>query len=379
MFGFGLPNALGLPGLSVRRGGGAALDPLTLSPVYMLDTADRDTMYLTSAGTTKVASDGDTIGTLLEVSQWDDQTLAEVLAGQPDRIGDPNLDNPSSWDNNNNATVSGGKATWAAAPSNSRIATSSGLDLLTAGAFYQLTLTIATLTAGALRLADSAGNTLSPDFSTPGVKTAIVKGQGLSPFLRCFGTTTAEVETYSIKQIPGSSSTQATAAACPKWYGPNLVRFDGTDDRHRLTIKPTAAGTIAAKIKPTTAGRFLIGCQNATPDRCYLGLDGSGQLAGGIGSDSSATIHGSEDIRGTTGVAVLTWDASTVKLYWNGAEVYSGAKAGSIPTATAFSLGALNANGTDSAFFAGDLYPKPFILTTAATPAQVAQITTALS
>jgi hypothetical protein len=52
---------------------------------------------------------------------------------------------------------------------------------------------------------------------------------------------------------------------------------------------------------------------------------------------------------------VVTWNGSTVRLYLDGVEVYSGAQPGEVNTMVPMNEGALNQNGTAESFFAGTI------------------------
>lgn len=359
-------------------GGAPPIDPLTLSPVWLGDFADTDTMYLTSAGATEVSEDGDTVGTLLEVSEWANAALDAVVSAQSEIVASDWLTGSTSVNGATLSQVDGALRVTSNSPAYG--AAQIKINAVVSGAFYRLGLGVASAFATSVQL---AGTTVLPTAVRSGVFGAIAKTSSTTIALVTLINSSignyADFSNPTLKLIPGAHSHQATANSRPKWYSTNIVRFDALDDALRLGIKPTAAGSFVLKTRPTTASRIVIGCQNATPDRCYLGIDASGQLAGGIGSDAMATIHGDTDIRNTTGVAALTWGADGVKLYWNKALVYSGAINGSLPTGVALSLGALNANGTDSSFWGGDIIGEPAIFDSQLTAAQVEGITNYLN
>jgi hypothetical protein len=51
----------------------------------------------------------------------------------------------------------------------------------------------------------------------------------------------------------------------------------------------------------------------------------------------------------------VTWNGSTMRLYLDGVEVYSGAQPGEVNTTVPMNEGALNQNGTAESFFAGTI------------------------
>src|SRR5690606_505897 len=93
------------------------------------------------------------------------------------------------------------------------------------------------------------------------------------------------------------------------------------------------------KGKITSASKIVMGSRAATDTRAFIGTDAAGLLAAGVGADSTTTIKGGSDIRGTTGVGALVYSASGVELYWNGVSVYSGALNGSPNTTIPLRLG----------------------------------------
>jgi len=155
-----------------------------------------------------------------------------------------------------------------------------------------------------------------------------------------------------VKHLPGRHLTQSTASYRPTLTATGLS-FDGSDDRLTNLRPPTTSGTIAARFNGSTASRVIFGSQAASDGRCFLALDASGKIAAGIGAQGTSTIAGGADIRGAWHTAAVTWDGSTVTLYLDGVSVYSAAQSGAVNTTVAMMLGALNANGTAAAFWAG--------------------------
>ena len=104
-------------------------------------------------------------------------------------------------------------------------------------------------------------------------------------------------------------------------------------------VVPTAAGSIVvwAKWTTVTANRGIVYAQDGT-GRCYLMLDASTQISGGIGSQGYTTIYTSTvPVAGTWYHVAITWSAADgVRLYVNGVQGYSGAMAGNMPTTWPF-------------------------------------------
>jgi hypothetical protein len=138
------------------------------------------------------------------------------------------------------------------------------------------------------------------------------------------------------------------------------VDFDALDD-HLLGAARCGSGDNSLAVKTTVpaslAGTQVIaGLSGSSTARFFIGVNTSGFLCAGVGNDSTTTIVGSTDIRGTTGVAMLVEEGSTVTLYWNGVVQYTGALSGAPSTTIPYCYGSLNNNGTAGSFYGGDIY-----------------------
>lgn len=171
----------------------------------------------------------------------------------------------------------------------------------------------------------------------------------------------------------GRNATQATTAAQPKYQTGGLARFDGLDDNLLTTLNPSSPFTMVVKLKAGSATRGIMGITTGTNGRCFLQTATSGLLCGGVGANSTGVIVGGASILGAIGVAALTLDGTTNKLYWNGGEIYSGVQNGT-PGAFPIALGAVNSSGTVTAFGDHDFY-HALAIKKALTAAQVAAIT----
>ena len=107
------------------------------------------------------------------------------------------------------------------------------------------------------------------------------------------------------------------------------VQGNGTTQYMDTGLAATANATLFAVFNGTAGGRTLIGSQSAAPNaRSYLASDAGGLIAGGVGSQSFVTIKGTTNIvDSVVHITCLTYDGSTVKLYWNGDQEYSAAQA----------------------------------------------------
>lgn len=112
----------------------------------------------------------------------------------------------------------------------------------------------------------------------------------------------------------------------PRWYPPGYLWNDGGGQLLDTAFKAPAAGTLVAKVKGRGAHsgtKWIISGAN----KSALAANINGFLCGVVGDDNETVILG-PDINGLVGIAALSWDGTTVKLYWNGAVVYSGPQNG---------------------------------------------------
>jgi hypothetical protein len=187
---------------------------------------------------------------------------------------------------------------------------------------------------------------------------------------------TATYDNISVRLLPGNHAVQPTSGLTSRYQvSPFRSQYDGADDFSATPFLPTAAGTIAVRMNSTTASKVAFGSQPASNGRCYIALASDGSLAGGIGTQATAVIKGSTDIRGIWTTGILTWDGTTVTLYQDGVSVYSAAQSGAVNTTIAMHEGALNNNGTASSFTAGGI-AQSIVLDRVMTASEIANITT---
>lgn len=174
---------------------------------------------------------------------------------------------------------------------------------------------------------------------------------------------------------PGNHGLQATTAAQPKWQTGGLARFDGSDDCLPTPLVPGSAMTLMAKCAfSVNNSKVIMGCQDASSGRCQLIFSSLQSLSAGVGNHDSATIFASTDISNSTHVVALTFNGSTVKLYIDGVEEYSGAQSGSPSASVPITVGARNVAGTNGVFFDKDIY-HALAIKKALTAAEIAAIT----
>lgn len=161
------------------------------------------------------------------------------------------------------------------------------------------------------------------------------------------------------------NATQATSGARPLWRPNSLVpflQFDATDDNLLSTMTPSAtAGSLMAKVKATSsvANKLALGAGTSNV-WCAIEVRSNGFVGGRLGTQSSSVITGGGDVSGAAGVIVMTYDASTVTLYWNGTQIYQAARSGSPTTTSAFAIGCANNAGIGAGFFNGGIYAAAY-------------------
>jgi hypothetical protein len=278
-----------------------------------------------------------------------------------------------------NTVISGGKCTLTAGLTGfvNRTDTS-----LVAGTLYQIQFTISNYVAGTVKPYLQGAVVLGVDVSANGTFTQYILANTTSATSQAglwfTSTFTGELDDFSVKPVAGNHAQQVTGSlkTTLRQSGAYYMNGDGSDDNLLGTAVAGAANTIAARLTvpaSIAATQAIMGEQASTSTRLFLALNTSGNICGGVGSDSTATILGSADLRGTTGVAVLVADGTTVTLYWNGAVAYTGAQNGNPSTTIPFRYGALNNNGTAANFCPADIY-KLFSINRALTATEIARL-----
>jgi hypothetical protein len=387
---------LGLGG--VTRGGGAA-DPILAifadgTDGFYFDFSKTDRLFQAVNSGVLADDAGESIALALESSKWSGRTRAQELAQQTELFPDGGIPNTTGWTPSNatlTAEANGLKLLSTASGAAARTAYKQ-FDGLTIGWWYYAELDVTevggtssgsiTLLMQVTTLAGAAvQNSLSP--TGTGKRLAYFQATATSHRIQCrFDGGGADTTTYaifdniSVKEIPRFHGLQTTGAAQPKWQTGGLARFDGSDDllATALTASGAAGVTLMAKFLGGAAGAptYVIG--GGSGSRLRIGQDISGQLVGGIGSHSDSTIVRSGSIAGQIGVGALTADGTTVKLFWNGAEVYSGAQSGTFSTTVPIVIGAYNNSGVPAAFFNSDAY-HALAIRKALTAAEISAIT----
>ena len=343
--------------------------------------SELDELFTTSIGPTNVASDSDPAGLALDDHSWGANSLAQVLAAQPELITNGTFDTDlTGW----SAAASSAPSTvvWsagAAVTQTDGIATARLRSTITTvvGKTYRV---LSTGTAG-LQVGTSAGaaDILGGGVNTTRYFTAVGTTTHLSIISATNGLT---LDNVSAKEVPGNHALNATAGQRPLWRansGKPYLSFDGSDDRVVSPFIPSSACTLAVACRfPATdaSSRAMIGGGASTGNkRCLIGKNATdGKVVAGWGSETLGVGWGA-DLGISDHVIALTGDAVSRDIWVDGVLIDSRAPTGGPDgTGGGLALGAYNNNGTISSNSAGNLYAA-LALNRRATPADIARIT----
>jgi len=360
-----------------RLGGVSPFTPAALfaggGEGWLADALDLDTLFEDVGGTTPVDAANDPVGLRLDKSKG--LELGPELVTNGDFATDLTGWTNSNWEwFDGSARTTGAFGRLTQVIGNRSVDKRVVIDFIDTSGRVQLQLVDSTSENGTIALAGQV------DLSSIGVSpiSALAPaGYDTVRFVTTDSDAAYRILDISIKALPGNHATQATTTFKPKSQTAGLT-YDGSDDRLVSTLSPTASGSIAARFNGSTASRVIAGSQPASDGRCFLALDASGKLAAGIGAQSTSTITGGADIRSEDHVGVVTWDGSTVKLYLDGTEIYSAAQSGAVNTTVPIYEGALNANGTASAFWTGSISDS-LIIDRVLTPTETTDLTNSWS
>jgi hypothetical protein len=162
----------------------------------------------------------------------------------------------------------------------------------------------------------------------------------------------------NVKAVGSHNAQQSSSTFKPQFQATG-AKFDGADD-NLVTDWFAQAGEncIIAQIDvPVTIAstQLLAGANDATPNRYYLGVDPSGILGAGVGTQGNGIIKGGADLRGQSVVVCLSVSGSVVKLFSGETEVYSAAQSGALTTSIAARIGALGGAGGASQYWGGSI------------------------
>lgn len=315
-----------------------------------------DLIVLNSGSHVPVSAVGNSIGLAFDKHAWNGASRTAIEAAAPNLVTNGTFDADANWTKGTGWSIGSGIATHAVSGSNGSLTSTS--FTATALRFYKFVMDIVNSAAvGAIVPGIGAGSGVTVNAN--GTHPSYIKAPTASaPFI--FGGLTFDgaVDNITVQYIEGNHALQATSGARPT-YRATGARFDASDD-NLLTeyLAQAGANCIIAKLTvPATlaATQVICGASGAGANRCYLAVNTSGQLCGGVGSDDEATIKGSNDLRGQTVYVGLAFDGTTVRLFEETAEVYTGAQNSTPTTTIPFRIGAKNDNGTAAAFSGADI------------------------
>lgn len=324
-------------------------------------------LFQDNSGVTAATTDGNALGFIPDRAQWGEDSLTELLAGQPELVSNGGFDtNTTGWTLSGTAlsVVSGklrltnsgasgfGFQTFTVPNANSyhRIA-GEAQRLSGSGAAGIRLYNGPSLTNSWLNLATSSGLLVSDSGIAPpfGDNSAVIA----AALLTAANGDTADFDNISVKEIPGYHGVQSTAGsrlALDITTGRYTAQGDGTADNALTAF--LASGTantiiIDADVPATLAATQVIaGASGSSTARIFAGFNTSGIFCGGIGGNDEATIVGSVDRRSTRFIGAITTDGVTDRLLTEDGIEYAGPTSGSPTTSIPFRLMALNNNGT---------------------------------
>ncbi|ATC34177.1 hypothetical protein CA606_18580 [Caulobacter vibrioides] len=370
-------SRLGLRRLGVGSGRPSAPDPIAAlfaggAGGFDYNFAKLDRLFQDSGGVTAASLLDDPIGLALDSAQWAGRTLQQQVAGRPGLLINPSLvqENFVNW-----ASSGGGAAEWV---SNGVVRlTRSGSNVVLRQAVPVVAGRTYRLAASALRtvgsgnmvalIRDTSNTALSAvlNFNASAAEqatywTATFTGNVRISFERT--TTDGQGECYSasFKDVSTIAGSQAATSYRPRFQADG-AKFDALDDR-LLTTYSSAVETnciVADVTLPTSfpASTQVI-CGRRTSGgsgHLMLGVRTNGRLGGGVGNQGTETIVGTTDLSGQRVIAGLSCNGSTVRLFVNDAEVYTGAQVGLAASAFTLPVGGLSTADAMSNFFGGHI------------------------
>lgn len=160
--------------------------------------------------------------------------------------------------------------------------------------------------------------------------------------------------------ITGTNASETAVPALAFWSTGTGQGLNGSSDHITTTLSPTGStGSMACWMKRNSGAvtDSAMGCFEASgTKRCFLGINASGNIGAGIGSDSwDADLDSGVEMDPQREYhAAVTWNTGgDVKIYVNGVLKVTHAFAGSLPTSTNYFLGARSDDGTDASWFDG--------------------------
>jgi hypothetical protein len=346
-------------------------------------------LRLPSLGIPVPADDvGESIGNVLDSGRWDGATLEQIIEFVPNALDTKNI---LSWAfNNSSGSASRTATTIHFGGASDYVYRSVGTAPFPIGRMAETTYLLSG--SGDIRLCFLSGTggdmgtttvTLSSTPTTYRIRaTNISAGVSSGPIIRgALAGTPADITVHDVqfRAVPRHS---AVSNARPTRQAGGVGRFDGTASNLLTSMTPASAMTLIARAKNIAdngSPRIVLGSRAGASTDSFIGFDGNGLVAAGVGAQDMATINSGVDASGLTGVIALTYDGTTVKLYWDGTEYYNQPQSGTPNTTIPYMIGALNNNGTAGSFANTDLHHAIAIAGYAATANEMAMATAALS
>lgn len=355
---FGLGLGLGLG----RTGGGAMSwsrwsNGLSASQILDVDFAYTDRHWQDVTGQTLADDAGEPIALAMDSGTWAGRTLAGEVAAQPELKGTgtigmfgsttPATYNPSTGVGSVSRTTYPTDQSYVSFP-------------VTIGAYYEVD--VENFGVFGLALRPNSGGAIVAALPLGRSKMRVASTTSVMLFTCGTNANTTNFTVHSFKAVPGNHGIQATGTSRPARQAGGVSRYDGAADNLLTSFLAQSGpmtllyhGTVPASL---AAVQVLMGSSGSSANRCWIGVNTSGLLCAGVGSQTESTIVGTTDVRGKSIVAALTFDGSTVTLFLrvDGAvsQEYSAAQASTPTTAIPFRLGAMNNNGTAGSFAAID-------------------------
>lgn len=328
----------------------------SLSDGFFFDFTKTDRHFQEATGPTLADDVGEPIGLALDQRTWGDQTLAEVLAGQPELISNGDFSNGlTGWSaigTGGSAAVVGGELEITGGGGNypgRRRAVST-----VAGNLYAVTVTLRRgTTTNAVAVYAQSGQLIAYNSTTPSTQTVFFVASGASSNIDLFipanpANGTAYFANVSVKEVPGKHGIQGTGSLKPVRQTAG-AKFDGSDDNLLLPYLCGAMDNFVVALvtfpaTPTGSTRYIFGTSDGGGNRFRLGHRTDGLLEAAVGNNAlHSTAVSVSNQRLVVGIAI---DGTTVKVFADEAEVLSEAQSGASSTTVPLRIGCTNNNGT---------------------------------
>ena len=224
---------------------------------FAYDPNDLSTMFQDAAGTIPVTGAGQPVGLMFDKSGRNNHAAQTASAARPilrsvpilgtEVIVDPEFNDPSYWNVSTvgATSVSGGFARFNAAQTGNNI---NRANAITLGKTYQLTLTISSISGGAIRptISLGTGSVTFPNFNKVGTYTVVAVASGTLPTIQltAIGETTATVDSISVKEVLGYKTN-------------TFIDYDGIDDKLITNLPAQLTGCTVIRSVPGVGTQIL--------------------------------------------------------------------------------------------------------------------------